>query len=298
MARPFSLSVALVTRNRAESVRRCLESWRRQTVSPDEIVVSDDSDDHLAGETARVAAAFGCKYIRGPRKGLYANRNHASLACAGTHILSADDDHTHPPDYVATIVDLIAADANRVWILPERLPGDTSSPLVCPPELHRSGFGGPPRDPSRCAAIADGSTVYPRQIFDSGMRYDETYSFGGLWYLWGKLLASRGWHITYSPRTFVWHHYRADGIVPEEGRLDDVGKLRQQLLATTYVQLVSALWLDRSPVKLAWAAAYVLRRMVLPDSIVNFRVRTRLPLAGVVRATRLALRARRTYVTA
>ena len=98
MARPFSLSVALVTRNRAASVRRCLESWRRQTVSPDEIVVSDDSDDHLADETARVAAAFGCKYIRGPRKGLYANRNHASLACAGTHILSADDDHTHPPD--------------------------------------------------------------------------------------------------------------------------------------------------------------------------------------------------------
>jgi glycosyltransferase involved in cell wall biosynthesis len=298
MAPRISVSVALVTRNRSRSLERCLESWRRQTVAPDEIVVSDDSDAAAAAETEAVARRYGCRYTRGPRRGLYANRNHASLACGGTHIVSADDDHTHPVDYVAVIRDLIAVDPHRVWIFSERLPGDSSSPLTCPPELHRSGFGCTPADPSRCAAIADGATVYPRQIFESGLRYDETYPFGGLWYLWGKLLSRQGWHISFSDRTFVWHHFWPDHTTTDEGRLENRSQLRQQLLATTYVQFVGALWLDRSPLQFAWAAAYGLRRLLIPDSIVHFRVRTRLSVAGVVRAVWLAFRARRAYIIA
>ncbi len=296
--REVSISLALVTRNRPRSLERCLESWRRQTVAPDEIVVSDDSDDTLAASTRELAQRYGCHYTRGPRRGLYANRNHASLACSGTHILSADDDHTHPPDYLKVITELVATDPRRVWIFSERWPGDVASPLTCPPELDRSGFGCAPADPSRCVAIADGATVYPREIFDSGLRYDETYPFGGLWYLWGKLLARRGWHITFSDRTFVWHHFWPDELTPEDGRFDNSALLTQQLLATTYVQLVGALWLDRSPIRFGWAVAYTFRRMLLPDSIVHFRVRTRLPIVGTARAVRLALRARRAYLPA
>ena len=298
MTTQTTVSVALVTRNRPRSLERCLHSWRRQTVAPDEIVVSDDSDDETAGESEEIARRYGCRYTRGPRRGLYANRNHASLECRGTHIVSADDDHTHPTDYVAVISDLVTADPDRIWIFSERWPGDADSPLICPPELHRSGFGSAPADPSRCAAIADGASVFPQQIFASGLRYDETYRFGGLWYLWGKLLADRGWRITFSDRTFVWHHFWPDGMTPAEGRLDDAALLRQQLLATTYVQFVGALWLDRSLARVGWAAGYTLRRLLIPNSIVHFRVKTRLPILGTARAVWLALRARRTYVTA
>ena len=292
----ISVSVALVTRNRPRSLERCLESWRRQTLSPDEIVVSDDSGDETAAATEEVARKYGCRYVRGPRRGLYANRNHVSVACRGTHILSADDDHTHPADYLAIIQDLIESDPNRVWIFSERWPGDADSPLSCPPELHRSGFGRMPADPSRCAAVADGASVYPRQIFDSGLRYDEAYPFGGLWYLWGKLLANRRWRITFSDRTFVWHHFWPDSATPDDGRFVDRVQLRQQLLATTYVQFVGALWLDRSPMKFGWAVAYGLRRLLVPDSIIHYRVRTRLSVTGATRALWLALRARRAYL--
>ena len=298
MTPQISVSVALVTRNRPRSLERCLESWRRQTVAPDEIVVSDDSDVETAAETEQIALRYGCRYLRGPRRGLYANRNHVSLACRGTHIVSADDDHTHPADYLAVITDLVRSDPRRVWIFSERMPGDSSSPLICPPELHRSGFGCAPADPSRCAAVADGASVYPRRIFDSGLRYDETYPFGGLWYLWGKLLACHGWHISFSDRTFVWHHFWPDSATPDDGRLENRAQLRQQLLATTYVQFVGALWLDRSPMQVGWAAAYGVRRLLVPDSIVHFRVRTRLSFAGAMRALWLALRARRSYLIA
>jgi glycosyltransferase involved in cell wall biosynthesis len=290
-----TISVALVTRNRSRSVERCLESWRQQTVAPDEIVVSDDSDDRTAGETEALARRYGCRYTRGPRRGLYANRNHASLQCRGTHIVSADDDHTHPAEYLAVIKELIATDPRRVWIFSERAPGDSASPLICPPELHRSGFGVMPADPSHCAAIADGASLYPREIFDTGLRYDEAYPFGGLWYLWGKRVAKRGWRISFSDRTFVWHHNMADGTAPYDGRLEDSKQLQQQLLATTYVQFVNALWVDRSPALLFWAIGHLLRRLLVPSSIIHFNVRTRLPLAGSVHAVWRAIRAAGDY---
>jgi len=168
-ASPISISVALVTRNRPRSVERCLESWRRQTVQPDEIVVSDDSDAATAHETEEVARRYGCRYTRGPRRGLYANRNHASLQCRGTHIVSADDDHTHPADYAAVIRDLIATDPERVWIFSERMPGDSSSPLACPPELHRSGFGLSSRE--SLAVFGIRTSQLPAEMMPEGRAY-------------------------------------------------------------------------------------------------------------------------------
>lgn len=294
-ARPVSLSVALVTRNRPRSLERCLASWRRQADGPDEIVVSDDSDDAGTVESARIAREYACRYIRGPRRGLYANRNQASLASSGSHIISADDDHTHPADYSVVVRDLIATDPGRVWIFSERDAASPEAPLSCPPELHRSGMGCSPRDPSRCAAIADGTSVYPREVFDTGLRYDERFAFGGLWYLWGKLLAARGWRISYSPRTFVFHHLEPVDPLPGVGRTDDPERLREQMLAMTYVQFTNALWVDRSPGKLGWALAYLCRRMLAPDSIIGFRVRSRIPLLPAVRAVRAAYAARAQY---
>ncbi len=295
LSRRPTLSVALVTRNRPRSLDRCLSSWHQQTVLPHEIVVSDDSGDAMAPLTEAVTLKHRCVYVRGPRQGLYANRNYASLACQGTHILSADDDHTHQRDYVSVIMSLIEADPTRIWIFSEQYP-DRDTPLFCPPELHRSGFGCAPANPTHCAAIADGATVYPRQVFDSGLRYDTTYGFGGMWYLWGQHLAKHGWRISFSDLTFVWHHQRPDGVVIlDDGRSRDHGQLQQQLLATTYVQFVDALWLRPSVVRLAWASAYQLRRMLFATSILEFDIRTRLPLGGVASAIKKAWRARDHY---
>lgn len=272
------LSVALVTRNRPHSLERCLQSWRAQSVAPGEIVISDDSEESHADAVRKLAADFGCRYVAGPRRGLYANRNHASLACRGTHILSEDDDHTHPHDYVERLLELIATAPDRIWILPERHPGVENERLTCPTELHRSGHGCTPSDPTNCAAIADGCTIYPRGVFESGLRYDEVYPFGALWYLWGQRLRHAGWRISFSDRTHVWHWCETDG------RYQDRERLREMMEAGLYVLWVRALRLDRSLPSLFWAAFYSIRRMLLPDSIIGFHMRTRLPLRRVLRA--------------
>lgn len=286
-----TLSVALVTRNRVESLTRCLSSWAAQTVAPLEIVISDDSDQELAPQIQELAARFNCVYTAGPRRGLYANRNHAALQCRGTHILTGDDDHSHPVDYVENVLKTVAQDPNRVWIFAERYPDCPDMPLTCPPELHRSGSGISPVDPDNSAAIADGSSVYPRQIFDMGLRYDESYGFGGMWYLWGKLLVKRGWRISFSDKTFVWHHLLTDG------REYNVEALQQHIECNMYVLFVNALWISPGPVNLFWSIVYLCRHMFLSSSVTLYKIRTRLPLKSGWRLLGRAWQARFLYLT-
>jgi glycosyltransferase involved in cell wall biosynthesis len=202
----IKISIALVTRNRPDWLHKCLTSWRAQTPQPYEIIVSDDSDDSARPEVQQIAKQFGAQWVSGPRRGLYANRNNAFCACSGSHIMSADDDHTHPPGFIRTIVQAIQADSEALWTLSERNPMHPDTPHLIPGELRSDGTVGPPKDWNDSAAIACGSTVYPRKIFDNGLRCDETYRFGGLWYLWGHQLRKRGFRIRYCADTFVWHH--------------------------------------------------------------------------------------------
>jgi glycosyltransferase involved in cell wall biosynthesis len=281
MSEPIKLSVAIVTRNRPESLTRCLQSWRAQTIQPFEIVVSDDSDEPISSEIESICNQYSCRYIHGPRRGLYANRNSAALACTGSHIATGDDDHAHLITYVETIMSCLSEDPNRVWTFGER--HRLSDMISCPPELHRSGAGIHPADPSNSAAISDGASVYPREIFDSGLRYDETYRFGTIWYLWGQVLVKHGWRITFSEASFVWH------FAHTENRLSDMAAVKEQLECMMYVSFVNAFWINPSLTNIFWSFAYLARRMVLTDSIVWYKVRTRIGLVQAMRLMYLAL---------
>src|SRR5437763_4375715 len=111
------ISVALVTRNRPASLERTLRSLRAQDSAPFEVVVSDDSDDSQAGATRALAEQFSARYVRGPRRGLYANRNHVALACRGTHIRSMDDDHEFPPGHWRECETAVAMDPKASWLI-------------------------------------------------------------------------------------------------------------------------------------------------------------------------------------
>ena len=111
----ISISVALVTRNRPESLRRTLDSIRKQCTQPYEVVISDDSDDEYREATHSIAKELDCRYIIGPSRGLYANRNHVALACCGTHIRTMDDDHTFDEDHFSICQDAVTSDPGSIW---------------------------------------------------------------------------------------------------------------------------------------------------------------------------------------
>jgi glycosyltransferase involved in cell wall biosynthesis len=286
---PIAISVALVTRNRPRELERCLASWRAQAHQPFEIVVSDDSDDLQRRAVFNLAQRFGTRYEPGPRRGLYANRNAASLACQGSHIMSADDDHTHPGGFFQAVSEMVGQDPGRIWTFGEKHPSTPDQIIARPAELHVSGAGCAPVDYTASAAIADGASVYPRTVFDRGFRYDETYRFGGMWYLFGKVLKKAGWRITFSDRTFVWHHFTA------EERKTDRTYLREQLCCNTYASLVNSLHVNRSTIGFLWGLAYLAKRMVVGETATGYLVKARITPLLALQLARSVARAGRNY---
>jgi len=279
------LSVALVTRNRPQWLRRCLTSWRSQSVQPFEIVVSDDSDPEFNHEVEQIASEFNCRYVRGPCRGLYANRNNAALSCRGSHIMSADDDHTHPPDFVRALIMKIETDPDAIWTVGERSSDNPNSPVSIPGEMRSNGVVGPPDDPDRSAAIACGSTAYPRKVFELGHRCDETYSFGGLWYLWGHRLRKAGFRIRYCQDTFVFHHTESSIL-----RRDDLTFAAAQLECNLYVNAAHAFRVSHNPKALLRTLKSALRFLTIGVQAQGHVRKIRIRPASVARAFILAAR--------
>ena len=206
------VSVALVTRNRPESLSRCLSSWKDQRPQPFEIVISDDSDDQFRLKNKQIAERYQTRWMIGPRKGLYANRNHVVTACRGTHIRSADDDHEFPRDHFRLCLDAVRSDPCAIWIIGEYCPPvDTIGKCVppCPGQLHPRGFSEAPLDVQNSWALSDGASIFPRLVFDRGLRYADRFMFGAAYLEFGSLLHAYGFRIRHLEGTYVIHHYNA-----------------------------------------------------------------------------------------
>lgn len=206
---PGPLTVAIVTRNRADSLRRTLASLERQRTAALEILISDDSEGDEAARTRDVAEGFGCRYLRGPERGLYANRNAAALAARTTHVRTMDDDHEFPPGHIDACLAAISRDPEAVWTCSELRPGDLDGDGrgTPPGQLNARGFSEPPAAGRPIWAIADGATIYPRSIFTSGHLFVDDFTFGAAYLELGSRLYRAGFRIRHLANTYVIHHY-------------------------------------------------------------------------------------------
>ena len=220
---PIKLSLALVTRNRPESLNACLESLRQQSVQPFEIVVSDDSDAEHQLAVRQTAERWSCRYVAGPRRGLYANRNSAALACAGTHIRTVDDDHRFPADHLSACFDAISSDPKSIWTVGERgyVDGKEYAVSERANQLHPSGLGCAVRDPDDNWAIADGSTIYPVSVFTSGYRMVEWYGYGSSYLEFGAYLYRCGFKSRCLSGTII-DHYAGRETLDRGNHIDDI----------------------------------------------------------------------------
>jgi len=226
------LSVALITRNRPDSLRRCLKSLRSQDVQPYEVIVSDDSEQAFTQENRSLAERFGCRYIAGPRRGLYANRNFAALQCEGSHVRTMDDDHTFPPGHFGQCITAVHGDPKAIWTTGEAglIDGKIQARADTATQLHCPGVGGPVGDPDDNWAISDGSTIYPREIFDSGLRITENFSYGPSYLEFGAYLYHHGWRSRCISGAWVEHHL--DPTIPP--RNDAISRLYASLCFNLY----------------------------------------------------------------
>ena len=223
----LAVSAAVVTRNRPESLERCLRSVRGQSVQPWEVVISDDSDWQIAVEVEELARRWECVYLSGPRRGLYANRNHVALGCRGTHVRTVDDDHTFPTGHFAQCQEAVASDSQAIWTTGETsfLDGKRHATAETANQLHPSGLGTRVSDPDNNWAIADGSTIYPRHVFESGFRMIEEFPYGSSYLEFGALLYYRGYRSRCVPGALVEHH----------ATLETLGRSRDRRMAASHL---------------------------------------------------------------
>ncbi|QIL75339.1 glycosyltransferase family 2 protein [Hymenobacter sp. HDW8] len=206
----ISLSVALVTRNRPDSLDRTLASLARQSVQPFETLVSDDSDSEaMRRVNQEIAQSYGCGYLQGPQKGLYANRNFVAKHCAGTHFRTMDDDHEFPDHHIAACLRAIKRDEQAIWTIGEYYPTEKERPLPppIPGQLHPRGFSYVPHDMSQYCGISCGASIYPRAVVKRNILNLELYKFGILYLEYGARLLKAGFRVKHLPDTYVIHHY-------------------------------------------------------------------------------------------
>jgi glycosyltransferase involved in cell wall biosynthesis len=204
----IKLSVALVTCNRPNSLERALASLCAQSVQPFEVIISDDSEMEQADATHAVAAKHGCIYYSGPNRGLYANRNFAAQQCRGSHIRTMDDDHILPPDHFSRCLKAVSTDPNSIWTTGEigYLNGRAAGVAETANQLGPAGVGEPIENRDNNWGIADGSTIYPRAVFDRGFRMVEDFGFGSSYLEFGAYLYQNGWKCRCVPEAVIEHH--------------------------------------------------------------------------------------------
>lgn len=204
------LSIALVTRNRPDLLETCLESLFKQPHVWHEIVVSDDSSsEEFILQNKRLADKFKTKYLQGPGKGLYVNRNFVAKNCEGTHIRTMDDDHTFPEDHLKICINKITEDPNSVWIIGEYNPTEKilPPPHPVPTEIHPRGFSVTPKDTQNSRAISCGASIYPRKIIDLNILNNEYFKFGSTYLEYGSRLKYLGFRIRHISETYIIHNF-------------------------------------------------------------------------------------------
>ena len=119
-----------------------------------------------------------------------------------------DDDHEFPPGHIEACIRAVGSHPDLIWIIGECLPGqeETDAPWECPAQLGPRGFSVRPVPGGPIWAIADGATIYPRAIFDRGLRFSESFPFGAAYLEWGSRLHWLGYRIRHLDDTFIVHH--------------------------------------------------------------------------------------------
>ena len=230
-ARAPHVTVVIATRDRAESLRRCLESLLTQSYADMDIVVVDNAPS--SSETFDLietdyAGRAPITYVLEERPGLARAHNAGVAAAKGEVIAFTDDDVIVDPAWVAAIAANFALSDRIGCVTGLILPAELETRAQYWTERH-GGFGkGLARrvfDPARpeaegplfpyaAGAFGSGANMaFRRETLARMGGFDATLGAGTLARggddLDGFFAAlSAGYQIAYEPGAIVWHHHR------------------------------------------------------------------------------------------
>jgi GT2 family glycosyltransferase len=198
---PPTISVCICTRDRPESLRTCLAALAAGKELPDQVIVSDDGA--AGGDTEAVCREFTfVEYIRGPGRGLSANRNAAIRAASGDYISFLDDDAAVSTDFVR-ISRRIVAEAAPSTVYTGRVIWNGVLHEAPGARTFLGHFGPTTGGPVENIHIAC-SNLFPAAAFN-GLHFDEAIRFGYEEMDMADQLMSAGLRIEYRPELVNYH---------------------------------------------------------------------------------------------
>jgi glycosyltransferase involved in cell wall biosynthesis len=197
----------------------------KSTVLPNQVLVSDDSDNGQITEELVARFPFAT-YQRGPRTGLGANRNTCVERVTSTRIVFIDDDVIIPPDFISSVLEICQAHS-----------GSELPPIISGIEFKRSGneslriephnpdFWGFQKLPPKgwYSAIVINATVFPSELFLKA-RFDPHLKYGSEEVDMARHAVSLGYRIFLEPSLFV-HHYPSEINRGEYQNLVDASRM-------------------------------------------------------------------------
>jgi glycosyltransferase involved in cell wall biosynthesis len=194
-----TLAICICAMDRVDVLQRCLQSIASGSLQPDAIFVSDDSAD--GSEMAEACRKFSSvTYLKGPRRGLCANRNHVIAQAATTHVCLIDDDGVFSENFVAVSKKLISGISDNIIITGFVREGPDNFKPSNPSFLGH--FRKPPRD--KLENINLNCNLFPRHAFDVAT-FDEAIGFGYEDMDLCAHLLFAGFHIQFEPALQTMH---------------------------------------------------------------------------------------------
>ncbi|MFI0235131.1 glycosyltransferase family 2 protein [Streptomyces sp. NPDC016845] len=244
---PPRTTVAVITRNRRDSLVRALDELAALPERPPVIVVDNGSTDATA-EAVRAHHGGARVVVAGHNTGAL-GRNLAVRHATTPYVAFSDDDSWWAPGALDSAADLFDAHprlgllAARTLVGPDRAEDPLNHVLADSPLPPAADLPGRPvLGFLACAAIAR-----RRAFLDAG-GYHRVLFFGGEETLLAYDLAARGWGVTYDPSVTAHHH-------PDPGaRLGRSTVQRRNALLTAWLRRPLSVAL-RSTAQLAGAAA-------------------------------------------
>jgi len=272
-----NIAICICTRNRPEDVKKALSSVFCLNLAPRQVIVSDDGNEAQAVQTCNICAEFpGVTYLRGPQRGLGANRN-ACLDHLATDIEAIsyiDDDVVVRPDFLSEAANALA------MALPKTIITGRENKNGIDVTPHNCSFWGhqevPPRDESDYHTIVINTTLFPKDLFVQA-RFDEALRYGSEEADMCAQAEALGYQIRFCP-ALVNDHYPSPVNRTEYSKVVEASRLY-----STYKRYK---WLERNQRK---AAAYAL---LAPLHIIGGVVKSRrlVDVPAAVKAVCTAMR--------
>lgn len=225
---PLSWSVIICTRNRADSLKRCLDSIMRSDETPGgEIIVVDNNPTNDSTREC-VSRYPQVRYVVEPRQGLNWARSRGVREARGDVIIFTDDDVAVDRRWISALLEPFSVP--RVGaVCGLTMPAEIEKPAQGFFEDyggHSRGFSRRAFDcvnftPAAAGQIGSGANMAFRrtialemEFFHNEMDVGTVTLSGGDTYAFYRVLAA-GYQIIYTPAALAWHFHRGDEAAVE-----------------------------------------------------------------------------------